>query len=254
MVENQFRILNKPPNWSNMLLCNKIRYYGSQLHEGYAPYVDKIEVKEIVKKICGDRIKVAPIFRTLKDAKDIYPCDLYPNLLLKASHGSSWLYNIQSDSNVDKIMHMLAKWNRPWIYKNEKQYSHLKPRFFLEEKIHCYYNGANGNAVDFKIFCIHGKPAFILFRKNDVATYYTPDWTYFGDRNRTNKDPQIPRPIYLDEMITIATELSQPFEFVRIDLYMAMDGVYFGEYTFTPKNGNREFNDELELKFGRLWI
>lgn len=40
------------------------------------------------------------------------------------------------------------------------------------------------------------------------------------------------------EMIRVAERLSEPFKYVRVDLYLAEGKVKFGEMTFYPKNGN----------------
>ena len=58
---------------------------------------------------------------------------------------------------------------------------------------------------------------------------------------------------YFKNIINISTKLSKPFEFVRIDLYIGIDGIYFSEFTFTPRNGKQEFTDEKEIEFGKYW-
>ena len=45
---------------------------------------------------------------------------------------------------------------------------------------------------------------------------------------------RLPAPERLAAMTAIARALSAPFEYVRVDLYDGLDGVYFGELTFTP--------------------
>ena len=60
--------------------------------------------------------------------------------------------------------------------------------------------------------------------------------------------------LYFDEIIAISKDLSKPFEFVRIDLYIGIDGIYFSEFTFTPRDGKQEFSDEIELQFGKYWL
>jgi hypothetical protein len=45
-------------------------------------------------------------------------------------------------------------------------------------------------------------------------------------------------------MIEISAQLSRGFDFVRIDLYDTPNGVYFGEFTFTPSAGGCSYSDE----------
>jgi len=51
----------------------------------------------------------------------------------------------------------------------------------------------------------------------------------------------IPKPQSLKEMISIATNLSQEFPFVRVDFYEVNGKVIFGELTFFPKSGLPDF-------------
>ena len=44
----------------------------------------------------------------------------------------------------------------------------------------------------------------------------------------------LPKPEHLEEMFSIAKELSQEIPFVRIDLYNVDGIIYFGEMTFFP--------------------
>ena len=62
------------------------------------------------------------------------------------------------------------------------------------------------------------------------------------------------KPELFDDIINISRLLSTPFEFVRIDLYIGIDGIYFSEFTFTPLNGKQEFSDKKEIEFGKYWV
>ena len=51
-------------------------------------------------------------------------------------------------------------------------------------------------------------------------------------------------------MITIAEKLAKPFIFVRVDLYVIQNKIYFGELTFHPDSGftifsNKKYDYEL---------
>lgn len=60
-------------------------------------------------------------------------------------------------------------------------------------------------------------------------------------------------------MIDVVRKLAKPFQFVRVDLYMANDHIYFGELTFTDGAGSdpftpRSFDLEMakRIKLGRV--
>ena len=61
------------------------------------------------------------------------------------------------------------------------------------------------------------------------------EYCYQEGLNVELSDP-IPRPAFLDEMLALARTLSDPFPFVRVDLY-DVGRLYFGELTFFPGSG-----------------
>lgn len=245
-----FYRFKKPPNWHKLLLYRKIRYYGLFLTKAYAPFVDKIHSKYIVKQICGDLIEIPKIIRILKDTNDIYDIDIQDDNILKPAHGCGEIIDFKEIQNIDLIKERLIKNNT--LYKNhifEKQYSYLTPRFFIEEKIHCKYTGNTSHAYTFKIRCFYGEPKLITVKVPGGFACYDILWNPI-EKNNTN----IEKPEELDSMLHIAKLLSKPFEFVRIDLYIGADGkLYFSEYTFTPSGGNMFYSNENEIKYSNLW-
>lgn len=60
-------------------------------------------------------------------------------------------------------------------------------------------------------------------------------------------------PENLDEMISIAEQLSDGFKFLRVDLYNIKGRIYFGELTFYPAAGMGAFvPNEWDGKLGAL--
>jgi len=241
-------IIKKPNNWSNLPLYKKINYYKLTFDEKYVPYVDKLIAKDIVYSLCGDTCKIPKVIRILKDHTDLQEIDMNDNYLIKASHGSSWLIDPQKEKDIKKNRIKLKSWNRVYSY-SEKQYIHVKPRFFIEQKIECYYNGLTGSALDVKVFCFYGIPKFILIRNNKKRNFYDMNWVPIKPLEFDFEKPQL-----FNDIIDISKLLSTPFEFVRIDLYIGIDGIYFSEFTFTPNNGDQEFTNEKEIELGKYWI
>jgi len=239
----------KPLNWSTLPLYKKVEVYGRNLNNTFAPYVDKLQVKPIVINLCP-QIKVARLVRELRGPTDISEIDINPDHLLKASHGSGWFLDFAKTTNINHIKIALMSWNQ--IYsQTESQYKFLRPRFFIEEKIPCRFSGKTGKAHDLKMHCIKGQPYFFLLRKDQyLRNYYDINWK-----------PVMPlefefTPLNQSEtaqILEICRILSQPFEYVRVDLYIGTDGIYFSEYTFTPHGGKQRLSDEVEEKYGKLW-
>lgn len=240
--------MDKPANWSSLPLYKKVEIYGTQLKKEIAPFVDKIAVKPLVVALSENKVKVAKVIRELRTPFDINPSDINPNHLLKAAHGSSWHLDLAIKPSIEDIRITIQSWN--YIYsKKEIQYTYLKPRFFIEEKIPCRYTGKSGKAHDIKVHCIKGEPYFMLLRKDQhLRNYYDTHW-----------NPVMPlefefeKPHDFDKILDLCRVLSKPFEYVRVDLYMGTDGIYFSEYTFTPHGGKQRLSDEVEMKYGKLW-
>jgi hypothetical protein len=140
---------------------------------------------------------------------------------------------------------MLQTWNKTYS-KTERQYTYIKPRFFIEQKV----NGPTGNADVFMFRCIHGQPVSIGVKRGNIQNSYDINWNPFESIQIAN----VVKPRHLDKMLCLARLLSSPFEFVRIDFYYHGDIIYFSEFTFTPAAGAQFFPMVLEEKFGSMWV
>jgi hypothetical protein len=241
---------SKPEAWPYMTLFDKIGYYRTKLDERFAPFVDKLSVKEIVQSMSKD-VEVARVVRILDGPHDIHPEDLSGAVIIKASHGSGWNINVSPETTVDYVKTQLSKWNRTYDTESpiEQHYKHIKPRFYIEEIIDDYATRKSGNARVFMFRCLHGKPISVGVRQGSVQNSYDIDF-------KPLKTPlfSIEKPAAYERMISVAKSLSAPFEFVRIDLYLgADDKIYLSEFTFTPAAGYPFFPMKLEHQYGRQW-
>lgn len=260
---------NKPGNWFRLPLYKKISYTMRRLDERYSPYVDKLQAKEIVLKMCGDKIKVPRTVKILKDHTDLELKDLHENYMLKASHSSGKNYSMKKENNMNNVralMNYVKKYSIPYDSKYETQYKYLTPRFFIEEKIEDRQFGRNGNAITYMLRCIHGIPHTFTYldKRKDMQRHY------FIEKNRNLKEiimdynilkqkefnfhiEQLPQSI-IDRMCEAASILSKPFDFVRMDFYVDKnDNIYFSEYTFSPGHGSQNFDMPTESLLGKLW-
>lgn len=244
---NPFRILKKPSNWIKLPMYKKITYYKQYIGKEYSYYVDKLIAKNKVKEILGDKIEVAKVIKILKNINDIKESDINSNYLLKSSHGSGWNIDFNYCKDLRYIKKKLKEWNTNYIGSNEPHYKYLEPKFFIEEKINDKLIGITGNAIVYMFRCFHGKPGIISIKYNNKQNFYDSEW------NIIEKNIDIEIPNNLSEMIYISKELSKIFEFVRIDLYLSEDKIYFSEFTFTPCGGNKFYNDHIEREYGKLW-
>lgn len=239
----------KPPTWNNWPLYKKIKYYKGILTKDYARYVDKIEAKVIVSRMTNDNIKCAKLIRILESPDDFHETDLNTNHIIKSAHGCGWNINIDETTTVESVRNTLQSWNCSYNGNNEPHYQFIKPRFFIEEKINDIVLGQTAKANVYLIRCIHGKPFVIGVRTELGQNSYDLNWNPVKPI-----EIQIDKPKHFLKMLYYAVQLSEPFEFVRIDFYIGSDDhIYFSEFTFTPSGGNPFYSMQYEQAFGQLW-
>lgn len=232
-------------------MFEKIKYYRTVLTADYAPYVDKLVAKELAKTLCPE-IRTARTVRVLGGPDDLHESDANPLHILKAVHGSGWIIYPTPPLNLVSLRNRLRSWMRPYSLI-EKQYTFIKPRFFIEEILDDAYTGLSGHAYVFMVRCINGVPVSLSVRKDVGSSMlintYTPTFNLLEPiMFPFEKPPQ------WEGLLRCATQLSVPFEFVRVDLYIGADGnIYLSEFTFTPANGSPVFSRKVEEEQGRLW-
>lgn len=221
--------------------------------------VDKYLVKKWVKEKIGEA-HVIPLLGVYDIPDDINWGALPKEFVIKCNHGSGWKIDVTDKKNIDivAINIKLSRWlNTTYgISGFELQYYKIPPKIIIEKKIH---NKGHQDIIDYKFMCFNGKVKYIqviLDRStNPTMVFYDTNWikqtfVYMYPLY----DKEIDKPANLNDMISIAEELSSDFKFVRVDLYRLDDGsIYFGEMTFTPHNGVIRWNEkDIDMKFGNL--
>jgi len=101
---------------------------------------------------------------------------------------------------------------------------------------------------DYKIFCFNGEPKIIqvdLDRfTNHKRNFYSPQWEYqyFSLAYPSSPRISVTRPNHLELMLDLARKLSAGKTYLRVDLYVIDDKIYFGELTFYPDAGYKKFD------------
>lgn len=129
-----------------------------------------------------------------------------------------------------------------YLSHSEMQYKDVEKKIIVEEFLDA---GKDKLPEDYKFYCMNGKCKTILVCKDRVigkkAKYFfmSPEWTMFPYSREAIENPneEIPKPNSIKEAIDYAEKLSAAFPFVRVDLYIIGEKIYFGELTFTPAAG-----------------
>lgn len=243
------------------LFSEKLQWYKLNHKDPLMQLVaNKYTVREYIIQ-AGYENLLNELYGVYTDIDQIDYNKLPSQFVLKGTHGSGFNIIVKNKSELNwqqskMLMKLWLKRNiywggREWVYKD-------MPRHIIIEK---YLQDETGELRDYKFYCFNGKPAFMQLEvgrgtDNNTRNFYDMDWNLmpFGKELPHNPNLDVPRPQMFDEMKNIATELCQPFQYVRVDLYQVGGKVYFGELTFFPAGGAPDFvpakYDEI---VGKMW-
>ena len=249
--------LKHPKTFSEKLNAFKLDKY---MLKHYSQYVDKNEVRKYVAKKIGSKYLIPQYFYK----KKITPADLEKlpkQFVLKTTNGSGTNYIV-----LDKDKEDLAKvcWYLNWLSTikygyiwGEFLYNKIKPGIVAEQLL----LDEDGNIPDdLKCFCFkddQGIKRKILYIERVIGDerariMFNEKWEpveygcSFEKLNITIKKPQ-----NYKKILSIIDALSDDFNFVRVDLFLVKNKIYFGELTFIPTAGYLKFDrDGLDLEWG----
>lgn len=247
------------PNLENPCTYNE-KLQWLKLHDKrpeYTKMVDKIEAKQYVASIIGDKYIIPTI--GIWDSLDEIDWDKLPNrFVIKATHDSGGVVVCKNKRDLDiaqtKIVLAGAGKKDFTRYTKEYPYKNVKHRYIAEE----YMEDESGCELkDYKIFCFDGKPGYLFVatgrQKHDTRfDFYDMDFNHLPVLNgHPNADIWPQKPKNFAEMIEVAKKLSAGIPHVRVDLYNINGKIYFGELTFFHWSGLKAFEpSEWDYKFG----
>jgi len=261
-VRNRFIAnLNYTPNFKNPKTHNeqmaKRRFnYTEQM----TTLSDKIAVREYVSKKIGDEYLVPLFFKIDSLSKDIYN-QLPSSFVIKANHGSGFnlIVKNKSEYSFDELKRITDKWlnTKYHLIGMELHYKNIKPKLLVEQLL---LDKQGQIPKDYKFCCFKNKIYLGVFIDRFLDTkvaFFDEKWKvveYPFLFKEVKDSSKIKKPENFNEMIDIAVKLSNPFDYVRVDLYSVNNKIYFGEYTFTPGSGIDKFKTySKDLEWGKLW-
>jgi len=197
---------------------------------------------------------------TLEDVgKFLYPY-IGKNLVAKPTHASgaiAFLGGKDLKKAVQQISNVFQVASRNYFFNEyERQYLRLPRKIIVEECLPSFEpmkiaqnEWGYHPPPDFRFYAARGKVLFCQFDQGRFADhrqalFTVPDHQLIPIPDLYPLPNPLPdKPAHWDEMIRIASELSAPFDFVRVDLYDLPDGIYFSEFTFTPNATFLPFQD-----------
>lgn len=228
---------------------------------------DKLLVRDYVRKKVGEKYLI-PLLGKWERFDEIDFQRLPSQFVLKCNHDSGGLVVCRNKQKLDykKTKRKIERSLKSNFYTvgREYQYRNIKPVILCEKFI-----SENGKVpVDYKIYCFNGKPDVMLVCRNRFShdshkaeyLFYDQNWNFLpwikGDERK--KDPKLPKPENMEEMMEVARKLSEDFIYARVDLYNVNGKIYFGEITLSPNSGfysglteetDRRLGDKIQIPY-----
>jgi hypothetical protein len=219
---------------------------------------DKLLMKDYAAKSACLGLRIPRTLWSGTDLNELLTIELPACWILKPNHRSGLVYFGSGRPDVLE----LAEITKAWLStlesrdKGEWAYSRARPMLLVEEMLAT----PTAPPADYKFFVFSGKVAVIqmdIDRHSDhKRRLYSPGWSplevVYGPHELAHVAS---RPAGLHQMLAIATELGQPFDFIRIDLYNVNGEIYLGEVTPYPAGGlDRFMPDAFDFDLGKCWI
>jgi hypothetical protein len=246
--------VTNPQTFTEKLFCRMISW-----NRGHDPIFTELADKYAARAYVSDKVGEQHLVKLLWHGTDprAIPFDTLPaEYVIKTNHGSR--SNIIIKENPDRldIISRLSDWLNSNYYWSDReyQYYHITPKIMIEE---CLGNQDGSLPLDYKFWCFKGEPVVIqvLNHTRDINNFFDTQWNQLDLYTREGKSrPAIAKPKNLEQMLSIASRLSEGFDFVRIDLYNLHGKIYFGEFTFTPTAGLMKPPESWDLKLGEKWV
>lgn len=223
---------------------------------------DKYLVRDYVKQKGFEDILI-PLIGVWDHAADIDFSSLPDKFVLKCNHASGWniICTDKAELDIEDARAKLDRWlgMRFGADLQEIHYLKIQPRIVGEEFMPMLGN----DVIDYKFHCSKGKvhSCFVAYDRDPVDPHqvcydhYDIDWNRTDDiKEEFHKNRRmLPKPLNYEQMLEIASKLSEDFNYVRVDLYNCDGRIFFGELTFTPYSGIQTFYRQSMLdELGRF--
>lgn len=221
-----------------------------------------------LRKLVTDRIKVRSYIKNKCQLCDLIPIlwkgeeltiDIWNSLpeqfVIKGNHGSKMVRIVnKSNDSFESVYNDSIKWKNTDYYKRGREWVYKDlPRTLIIEKLIEFNSDI---PPDYKFFCLNGKVNFVQvdlsrFRQHK-RNIYDRDFNLLDVKYQFPQGEDIPKPKLFEKALLIAESLSSDFDFIRVDLYILDDKIYFGEMTNFPGNCLEKFVPiSFDFKMGK---
>jgi len=237
--------LANPKEFNEKIQWYKVHYHPKILNQ----LVDKYAVRAYVEEKIGSQY-LNDIYGVYKNPEEV-PFDELPNqYVIKATNTSGYNLIVTDKETLDKkkTRKLFKKWlsktnyylrSREWAYKD------VEPRLIIEKFLK---EEGQSSLVDYKFYCFDGVAKFVdvhIDRDTDHKQgCFDLDFNLlpFGkSANYKSISSGLAKPTNFDEMAELSEKLSAKLPFVRVDFYSVNGNSIFGEMTFYPSGGRKDY-------------
>ena len=237
--------LENPVEFNEKIQWYKVFYHPKILNQ----LVDKFAVRAYVEEKIGDKY-LNEIYGVYENPEEVPFKDLPNQFVIKATHTSSHNLIVSDKKKVDTsaAIKLFKKWlgkNQYYRTGQEWAYKDVKPRLIAEKYLK---EDSRSSLIDYKFYCFNGVAKFLEVHLDRVDNhkrgFFNLDFKPLPfryvpiEKSITNK---IEEPSNLDEMRKLSEILADTFPYVRVDFYSIKGRAIFGEMTFYPSDGRKDF-------------
>lgn len=268
MLKIQYRIktgrnldLKNPQRFTEKLQWYKLNYRNEILRS----CVDKYEVRNFIASKGYEEI-LTKCYGIFDKVEDIDFTKLPNRFVIKKTNGGGGLNILlckdKKNFNIQEAKEKINNWMQfEDIGKNGREWAYygIKNKILIEEYLE-NENNPKAGINDYKIFCFNGKAKYLVVDTERYIehkrNFYDINWQYLDvSSDCPNLGDKLKKPEGLEKLIKVAEGLAKEFPFVRVDLYLIKEKIYFGELTFYPWSGYVNFiPDSFDYLLGNEFI
>ncbi|GLP98108.1 ATP-grasp fold amidoligase family protein [Paraferrimonas sedimenticola] len=240
-----YRMYGRLPRRNFTLLNEFIALRKANPTKGLGLLTDKLFVRQYITERIGAQYLV-PLLGVYQSPQEVQFSELPEHFVLKLNYATK--HNFFCRNNTPEAQHNFIQSSKEWLSDDhsakwgENHYQEVQHRRIIAEQMLLDSNDKLPKDYKFHFFNDGRQLRFIIevdsnrfedYRKN----FYDQEWRPLNIDWGLPSGELEPKPPQLDKAVQLLKQLAHDFNYVRIDVYLLDNAIYFGELTFTHGAG-----------------